>query len=367
MKIDSVTLQNYRNAETVQFEPGEGVNVIYGANAQGKTNIIEAMWLFTGCKSFRGARDNELIKFGADTAKLSLAFTDSSRSHYAELTLGAQKQAFLNGVALESPAEFIGRFYAVIFSPAHLALIQDGPLFRRRFLDTALCELRPRYAEYLSRYRHTLVQRNALLKDLYMSAELYDVLDNYDDVLAHCAAAVVYERIGYTRLLSEYCKEIYGGISEGTEDFSVVYSRDTEGERKPPEELYREEAERLKAARKNDVLFKTTTVGPHRDDLDIRLNGVSARSYGSQGQQRSCALVLKLGESEIIKRATGETPVMLLDDVMSELDEKRQDYVLNHIDNRQVFLTCCDPSQVLRLCKGQSFLVQNGTLKAEEP
>ncbi len=367
MKIDSVTLQNYRNAETVNFEPGEGVNVIYGANAQGKTNILEAMWLFTGCKSFRGARDNELIKFGSDTAKLSLAFTDSARSHYAELTLGAQKQAFLNGVALESQAEFIGRFYAVIFSPAHLALIQDGPVFRRRFLDTALCELRPRYAEYLARYRRTLVQRNALLKDLYLSAELYDVLDNYDDVLARCAAAVVYERIGYTRLLSEYCKEIYSGISEDTESFSVVYSRDAAGDRKPPEELYREEAERLKAARKNDVLFKTTTVGPHRDDLDIRLNGVSARSYGSQGQQRSCALVLKLGESEIIKRATGETPVMLLDDVMSELDEKRQDYVLNHIDNRQVFLTCCDPSQVLRLCKGRSFLVRNGTLKPEEP
>jgi len=364
MTVNSVKIKNFRNISDLCFNADNGVNVIYGENAQGKTNILESIWLFTGCKSFRGAKDTELIKFNEDFAKISLDFFDNTREKKSEIIISEKKKnASLNGVALKSTTELIGSFYAVIFSPLHLSLIKDGPAARRRFLDTALCQLKPSYAENLTGFKRALLQRNSLLKDLHLNSQLYDLLDTWDDQLARYSAAVIKERLNYISLLSEYSKSIYSGISENKEVFSVSYSRN---ELKKSEltvkDIYLNELENIKKARKEDILSKTSTVGPHRDDLEILINGVSARSFGSQGQQRSCALALKLGESEIVKKVTGETPVALLDDVMSELDEKRQDYVLNHINERQVFLTCCDPSQVLRLCGGKSFLIKDGEI-----
>ncbi len=362
MTVNSVNIKNFRNIADLSFTADNGVNVIYGENAQGKTNILESIWLFTGCKSFRGAKDNELIKFGEDFAKINLNFSDNSREKKSEIIIADKKKnAFLNGVSLRSTAELIGSFYAVIFSPVHLSLIKDGPSARRKFLDTALCQLKPSYAEHLAGYKRALVQRNALLKDLHLNSELYDMLDTWDDQLARYSACVIKERLQYIDLLSEYSKSIYSGISENKEKFSVFYSKKIDKDISL-KDIYLSEIENLKSSRKEDIFSKTTTVGPHRDDLEILINDVSARSFGSQGQQRSCALSLKLGESEIIKKVTGETPVALLDDVMSELDEKRQDYVLNHINDRQVFLTCCDPSQVLRLCGGKSFLIKDGEI-----
>lgn len=364
MTVNSVKIKNFRNIADLGFAANNGVNVIYGENAQGKTNILEAIWLFTGCKSFRGAKDSELIKFGEDFAKINLDFSDKIRGKKSEIIVSDKKKnVFHNGVQLRSSAELISSFYAVIFSPVHLSLIKDGPAARRRFLDTALCQLKPSYAEHLAGFKRALIQRNALLKDLHLNTQLYDMLDTWDDQLARYSAGVIKERLSYIKLLSEYSKNIYSGISENKETFSVSYSRNYSKNEEPLlKEIYLNELNNIKEARKEDVILKTTTVGPHRDDLNILINNVSARSFGSQGQQRSCALALKLGESEIIKKVTGETPVALLDDVMSELDEKRQDYVLNHINDRQVFLTCCDPSQVLRLCGGKSFLIKGGEI-----
>lgn len=362
MTVNSVKIKNFRNISDLSFTADSGVNVIYGENAQGKTNILESLWLFTGCKSFRGAKDNELIKFGEAFTKINLDFFDNSREKKSEIIIAEKKKnASLNGVSLRSTAELIGSFYAVIFSPVHLSLIKDGPSARRKFLDTALCQLKPSYAEYLSGYKRALIQRNALLKDLHLNSELYDMLDTWDDQLAKYSAYVIKERLQYIDLLSEYSKSVYAGISENKEIFSVSYSKNINKDTSV-KDIYLKEKENLKNSRKDDIFSKTTTVGPHRDDLEILINNVSARSFGSQGQQRSCALALKLGEAEIIKNVTGETPVALLDDVMSELDEKRQDYVLNHINDRQVFLTCCDPSQVLRLCGGKSFLIKGGEI-----
>lgn len=363
MKISSVELNNFRNISSLRLDADDGVNVIYGENAQGKTNILEGIWLFTGCKSFRGAKDSELVRFDEDFAKLKLGFSDATRNKNAELTISPKgKQILLNGVQLKSTAELIGSFYAVIFSPSHLSLIKDGPQGRRKFIDTALCQLKPSYAEVLSKYKHTLMQRNALLKDIHLNSGLYDLLDTLDIQLARFSGQVILQRLKYVDVLSGYSKEIYGGISENKEEISVKYSRNDLDLSLSLEDLCRIESQRLTAARKEDILNRSTTVGPHRDDIEILINNVSARSFGSQGQQRSCALALKLGESEIIKKVTGENPVALLDDVMSELDERRQDYVLNHINNRQVFLTCCDPSQVLRLCGGKSYLIKKGEL-----
>ena len=361
MTVNSVKIKNFRNIADLSFTADNGVNVIYGENAQGKTNILESIWLFTGCKSFRGAKDNELIKFGEDFSKINLEFSDNLREKKSEIIIADKKKnASLNGVSLRSTAELIGSFYAVIFSPVHLSLIKDGPSARRKFLDTALCQLKPSYAEHLAGYKRALVQRNALLKDLHLNSELYDMLDTWDDQLARYSSCVIKERLQYIDLLSDYSKNIYSGISENKEEFSVFYSKKISKDYSV-KDIYLSEIENLKNFRKEDI-FSKTTVGPHRDDLEILINNVSARSFGSQGQQRSCALALKLGESEIIKKVTGETPVALLDDVMSELDEKRQDYVLNHINDRQVFLTCCDPSQVLRLCGGRSFLIKGGEI-----
>ena len=363
MKINSVKLNNFRNISSMELHATDGVNVIYGENAQGKTNILEAIWLFTGFKSFRTRKNIELIVTEKETES-ETDFSDNVRNKKSEIIIGNKKKnVSLNGVSLRSSSELIGSFYAVIFSPSHLSLIKDGPSGRRRFLDTALCQLKPSYAEHLAGYRRALLQRNALLKDLHLSPQLYDILDSLDDQLSRYSAAVISERLKYIEILSQYSKQIYAGISENKEYFNVTYSRnDITDINISVSDLYNLELERIKNARKEDVLYKTTTIGPHRDDIDILINNVSARSFGSQGQQRSCALALKLGESEIIKKITGETPVALLDDVMSELDEKRQDYVLNHINDRQVFLTCCDPSQVLRLCGGKSFLINGGEI-----
>lgn len=364
MKVNSVKLNNFRNISSLELSAHEGVNVIYGENAQGKTNILESIWLFTGCKSFRGAKDSEFIKFNEDFAKINLDFCDNIREKKSEIIISDKKKnVSLNGISLKSTSELIGSFYAVIFSPAHLSLIKDGPSQRRRFLDTALCQLKPSYAEHLAGYRRALLQRNALLKDLHLSHQLYDMLDTWDDQLARYSAAVISERLKYIKILSQYSEQIYSGISENKESFTISYSRDDIKDINiSVKDLYISELDNIKKNRKEDVLYRTTTAGPHRDDIEILINGVSARSFGSQGQQRSCALALKLGESEIIKKMTGETPVALLDDVMSELDEKRQDYVLNHINDRQVFLTCCDPSQVLRLCGGKSFMINGGEI-----
>ena len=367
MKINSVTLNDFRNISDMILLPHDEVNVIFGQNAQGKTNILEALWLFTGCKSFRGSKDSEFIKFNSDFSKISLEYTDKIREKKAEILFSDKKKAFLNGVEKKSTAEFIGEFYAVIFSPTHLSLIKDGPDVRRKFLDTAICQLKPKYAKTLSSYKKVVLQRNSLLKDIQFHSELYDVLDVLDEQLSKYSSLIIKDRIKYLDLLSQKSEEIYSGISENKEKLSLKYLCGSESFNKTDvNDIYDFMREKIKESRKEDFINKTTSVGPHRDDLEIKIDNISARSFGSQGQQRSCALALKLGESEIIKDITGENPVALLDDVMSELDEKRQDYVLNHIKERQVFLTCCDPSQVLRLCKGKSFLIDSGSIKEEK-
>ena len=364
MKVNSIELNNFRNLSSVKINAEPGVNVIYGENAQGKTNILEGIWLFTGLRSFRNTKDCDLIKFNEQFSKLSLNFEDSLREKKCEIIIADKKKNIsLNGVPIKSTGELVGNFYAVIFSPDHLSLIKSGPSERRKFLDTALCQLKPSYVQALGCYKKALLQRNSLLKDIHLNSQLYDILDTYDEQLAKYSAYIIKERIKYLKILSQYSKEIYSGISENKEDINIEYSFTANIDKKLSlEDIYNIQKQRIKEAKKEDVLQKTTSIGPHRDDIDIFINNVSARSFGSQGQQRSCALALKLGESEIIKNVTGETPVALLDDVMSELDEKRQNYVLNHIKDRQVFMTCCDPSQVLRLWEGKSFLIKGGEL-----
>ncbi len=363
MTVDRLSVTDYRNIDSIVIEPSENVNVIFGENAQGKTNLLESIWMFTGCKSFRSKKDSDLLGFGKSFAKNEIDFTAGGRKQNAILYIDKKRTAMKNGVTLKSPAELIGSFYAVIFSPSHLSLIQDGPVNRRKFLDTALCQLKPHYAKGLAKYAHTLEQRNALLKDIQYHSELYDTLDIWDDKLSSYGAAVVSERIKYSEYLSKNASEIYLGLSGGKEKMTVEYVNNTGLYSNDPYEIKSFLLERLRETRHDDIFNKITGVGPQRDDLKIDINEKSARHFGSQGQKRSAALALKLSEANIIKEVAGEEPVILLDDVMSELDINRQDYILNHISERQVFITCCDPANVLRMCEGKTFHIENGGLR----
>lgn len=354
MIVRRIEYKNFRNLQLLELEPSAGVNIVYGENAQGKTNLLEGIWLFSGMRSFRGAKDAELIRFGSEFGRLKMAFEAGGREQKAEITVSVKRKAKLNGVELPSCAGLIGKCSAVVFSPSFLSIVKNGPEERRKFLDAAICQIRPGYANLLAEYNRLLKQRNSLLKDIPIEPALLDMLDVIDERLTVAGERLVTERKSYIEELLPSVRRIYDGFSGGSEEMTVVYV-EKEPEKGPL-------AERLKANRKQDIINKTTSVGPHRDDLDITINGISARSFGSQGQQRSCAIALKMGEAEVMKNFTGEQPVVLLDDVMSELDANRQDFILNHIIDRQVFITCCEPSTVLRLCAGKTFHIEKGNL-----
>lgn len=354
MIVKKVSIRNFRNIKTAEFEPDEKMNVFYGPNAQGKTNLLEAIWLFTGAKSFRGAKDSEFIKFGQEEAQIKTEFLKDGALLDAEMKIGERRKAFLNGNSLPSPGALAGNFCAIVFSPQDIALIKDGPSVRRRFLDTAIFQIYPKYVETMRKYTRAVEQRNAAIKDLFRHSELSSLIDVFDNEIIENGKKIIEYRKKYIDLLKDIVPKIYSGISDGKEQLEISYSLNCSAE------LF---AERLKAARRDDMRTGVTSVGPHRDDVEFKINGSSARLYASQGQKRSVALSLKLAEAEILNLKTGSRAIALLDDVMSELDPKRQDYVLNHIREWQVFITCCDPSNTKNLSAGRIFKIENGEIK----
>lgn len=360
MTVNHIEVKNFRNIEYAYLDPCEGVNIIYGENAQGKTNLLEGIWLFTGCRSFRSSKDNELINFNKSKANLYMDFYAGEREQSASLEIYEGRKFILNGVKMKSASQIMGEFLAVVFSPDHLSLVKDGPYERRRFLDIAISQLKPKYGVTLSQYNKAISQRNILLKDIQFHSELYDTLDIWEDRIAFFASEIIRQRIGYINKLSMYTDEIYSGLSQQREKLKVSYNQQTVVFGDDRQELYENMKNQLYQSRKNDLITGSTSVGPHRDDLSILINDLPARSYGSQGQQRSAALALKLGEAAVIRNFSDEQPVALLDDVMSELDSGRQNYILNHIKDWQVFITCCDPSTVTNMKYGKSFNVKGG-------
>lgn len=358
MRVEELSLNGFRNLSPLLFSPSSGVNVIYGKNGQGKTNLLEALWLFTGGRSFRGAKDRELVAFGGKGASLKLRFFSEERSQEFELSLREGKRFFsLNGVKKRASSQIVGSFCAVIFSPEHLSLVKGGPGERRQFIDAALCQSQPSYAGALSRYNRTLFQRNALLKDIPRHPELSDTLEIWDNRLAELGEILSKERMRYTKELEIEAKSAYEGISGGKEQLELSYEPGYEGNLR----------EALFSFQKEDMRFGFTSAGPHRGDVSIAVNGVSARSFASQGQQRSAVLALKLAEARMLKKACGEEPVILLDDVLSELDDGRQEYLLNCLEGRQVFITCCAPEISQRIREGKGFFVKGGVVKMASP
>ena len=351
MKVKSLKIQNFRNISDISLEFDDEINVICGENAQGKTNIIEALWLFSGAKSFRNSKDNEFIKFGEKNAKISVDFQMLGVDNEASITFSDKKTAYLNNKKLQNTSNLAGKYNAIIFSPSDLTLVTDGPDKRRRFLDIAIGQLYPNYIEILKNYSRAVMQRNKIIKDYRYDKTVSIMLEVFENEIVDMGNKISNYRKRYIGILNKYVSKIYGGISSGKEVIEISYVS------KSGDVL---DIEKLKKSREIDMFTSTTSVGPHRDDISFKINGINARAFGSQGQKRSVALSLKLAGAEVIKEVSGEYPICLRDDVMSELDENRQNYILNHIRNWQSFITCCDTSNIKNLKEGKVITIRNG-------
>ena len=367
MRLNNLRLRGFRNYEELDADFVPGVNLILGDNAQGKTNLLEAIWLLSGAKSFRGAKDADLIRFGERRALIESDFFCAGRQQTSKIQLEGKKTAWLNDIRQDSITAFAGIFTTVVFSPSHLGLVKDGPAGRRKFLDTSICQITPRYIGMIGQYQRILLQRNTLLKDISYASALLDTLDIWDEKLSALGGVIIRMRMEYTRRLQKEAEDIYKGISMERESFSLDY-RPFElpvQEGQTQREISSLLLEKMMQNRSEDLRSGSTGIGPHRDDLEISINGRSVRSFGSQGQQRSSVLALKLAESRCIGDILGERPVILLDDVMSELDQNRREYLLNHLTGSQIFITCCDKGYFSRLEGGRVFRMEHGQLEQE--
>lgn len=369
MIFRELELRNFRNIKELSMLPGEKVNVVCGENAQGKTNLMEALWLFTGAKSFRQTKDSEFLRFGEEKALLKASFFAGGREQNAEFSFSPSKSIKKNGIDVKSAADYAGTVGGVVFSPGHMNLFRDGPKERRRMIDTSLCQLYPKYLSVLTDYKKVLEQRNAVLKDARFHSYLLDMLEVYDRQLSGLGASIIKTRVCYCESLCKKAKEIYRGISGGREEFFSEYLSTLlpENEHALPETSAGDWAalfyEKLCEKRSEDMEKGATSVGPHRDDVEVTLDKMPVRTFGSQGQQRSCILSLKLGEAKLLGEAMEEPPLILLDDVMSELDSLRRDYILNSIGDSQIFLTCCDRELFSGLFGGKVFTMRGGEIK----
>lgn len=364
MIVKELRFENYRNLENNKIEPASNVNVIYGENAQGKTNLLEAIWLFCGGHSFRGSKENEMISFDKKFFRLGMDFHSADRDQNADIAFSQnRKQIWINGVERSSSSYLTEVFSAVVFSPEHLNLIKRGPSIRRRFIDAAICQHRIRYASLLSKYQQIINQRNALLKDIRRHSELKDTLAIWDDSLTAVGAQIMKERYDYLKQLREPARLYHQGISGEKEELDIRYCPTAGTDEDDSIDALREKLrEAFSGAQKEDFYTGYTSVGPHRDDLEFKINGISVRRFGSQGQQRSAVLSMKLSEAELLYQKNGERPVVLLDDVLSELDNSRQDFLLNKVEAYQVFVTCCEESNKEQLKNGKVFYIQNGVI-----
>lgn len=369
MIINRITADGYKNLESVAINLDPKMNIICGENAQGKTNLIEAVWLCSGCRSFRGTRDKDFIGFTKDAASVGLTFTDSARRQ--EISFSVKKGALrdklvtLNGVKLPLLSKLFGSFRCVVFTPEDLNLTKGTPDVRRHFLDLSISQIKPSYINALNKYNAILSHRNALLKNMSRTTENdISCLDVWDEQMANAGAYISVLRYNFCTVLNDYTKKMYNSITNGRENMVLQYQSTVfdslEGETDIKGKLAELYLKKLKAAVSADIKLGFTTVGIHRDDLAAYINDLPVREFGSQGQARSAALSMKLAHAKILKAEYGEYPVMLLDDVFSELDPMRQKFILNNIENMQVIITCCDSKFITDMRDGKVFTMKSG-------
>lgn len=362
MLLNELKLKNFRNIKEATLNASEKVNIIYGENAQGKTNILEAIWLFSGNKSFRGAKDQNLINTEEEFARLEMKFYESKRNQTASIIFAEKKTVKLNEVKLESIKKLNGKIIAVCFSPNELSIIKGGPIFRRKFLDEAIIQMSNTYSNYVSVYDRLLKQRNALLKDVKYSTKNYNTLEVWDEKLVNAGSKIAYQRKEFLKEILNKTKVIYYDLSDEKEKSQIKIKSDYLDSSMNEKEIKESFAKKLKENLQNDIEFGNTGVGPHRDDFDFLIDEKNAKDFGSQGQQRSGAISLKLAEAELLYEKTGKKPLILLDDVLSELDIKRQNYILNKISERQIFLTCCELTDQLKKHANNIYKIESGKI-----
>ena len=358
MIVESCKLENFRNYRSLEIEMHPGTNLFYGDNAQGKTNILEAVYVCGTTKSHRGSRDRDMIMFGQEEAHIRIQILKHEAPYRVDMHLkkNRSKGIAINSLPIRKAGELIGLGNFVFFSPEDLAIVKNGPSERRRFMDMELCQMRAGYLHDLAAYNRILMQRGQLLKDISEKGIGGETLDVWDEQLIRYGSGLIMERERFTALLQQMIEPIHKSISGGRENLEVTYEKNVS-----PETF----AEAVFRNREKDIRTRMTNCGPHRDDLRLEANGNDLRRYGSQGQVRTAALSLKLAEIELVRRECADTPVLMLDDVLSELDYSRQQYLLESIKDVQTLVTGTGiegfEKRGFRI--DRTFLVSNGTCK----
>lgn len=360
MIIKSIELNHFRNYENLNIEFDRETNILYGDNAQGKTNILESVYLCGTTKSHKGSKDFEMITFNQEESHIRMVVLKEEIPYRIDMHLKKNKPKgiAINGVPIKKASELFGIVNMVFFSPEDLNIIKNGPSQRRRFIDSELCQLDKFYLYNLASYNKIINQRNKLLKDIYFRPDLEETLEIWDNQLINYGTQIINRRNSFINQLQDIIHDNHLHLSGGKEDLCLKYEPNTEADCLK---------EQLTRNRKKDKKLKISTVGPHRDDLSFLISGIDIRSYGSQGQQRTAALSLKLSEIEIVRQTVKDSPILLLDDVLSELDSNRQNYLLNSIHNIQTIITCTGLDEFVdnHFCINKMYKVVNGTVAME--
>lgn len=362
MIIESVDLQNYRNYEFLNMTFDNKINIIYGDNAQGKTNILESLYVCATSKSHRGSKDKDIIRFGNDEAHIKVMVKKHGMNYRLDMHLKKNKTKGIavNGIPIRRAVELFGIINIIIFSPEDMNIIKNGPSERRRFMDMELSQLDKIYLSNLVNYNKVVVQRNKLLKQLQFSGDsgLVDMLDVWDMQLVRYGSEIIKRRMDFIDNINSIIQPVHSKLSGNKEILNLRYIPCTTTDN------FKDEVIR---SRERDIKFKMTNVGPHKDDVAFFINDKDVRKYGSQGQQRTCALSLKLAEIELVKKVINDTPVLLLDDVLSELDANRQNFLLDSIGDIQTIITCTGLDEFVnnRFSINRIFKVVNGVVSNE--
>lgn len=369
MYVKSISLKNYRNYGELSIDLHHSLNVLFGDNAQGKTNFIEAIYICGTGRSHRTFRDRELVGWGSEHAFIRAAIEKKDINTTIEIGLQKDKSRYIKvgGFKITKLSELLGCLPVVLFSPEDLRLVKEGPVFRRRFLDTEISQVKPGYYYNLRQYNKSLLERNNLLKSARHDRSLAKTIDVWDEQMARYGSYIVFQRQEFVKRISILARLVHRKITDGLEELNISYAskfKDIKNVNDIREAIY----SALQKSIEDDLRRGSTSEGPQRDDMDFFINDMDAKIFGSQGQQRTCALSLKLSELEFIKGECGEYPVLLLDDVLSELDVKRQRYLLDNLKSIQTILTCTSISDIENFRKNDRYVFQvsNGVLNKME-
>lgn len=361
MHVDSLEVGNFRNYDFGKIEFHNKTNILYGDNAQGKTNLLESIFVCGTTKSHKGSKDRELIRIGQEEAHIRMHLTKKNMSHRIDMHLKKNKGKgiAIDGIPIKRSSELLGLLNVIFFSPEDLRIIKNGPSERRKFMNMELCQLDSMYLYDLGEYNKVLMQRNKLLKQIYYQPSLKETLEIWDMQLVQYGTEIIKRREAFVQEIGEIVTKVNEKLTGNKEHIKMLYE---------PDVTIKEFEEKLINSHEKDMKFCSTSVGPHRDDLCFINGDIDIRKYGSQGQQRTCALSLKLAEIELVKNIIGDSPILLLDDVLSELDRNRQNYLLDSIHDIQTIITCTGIEEFIdsRLTLDKIFRITKGKITIEK-